>query len=95
MRAASADEITGGLTPDALGTADVQVDPRQPVPGTDATQLVYRTADGGLRRTGWVRVLPAGEGVLAVRLTAPGGSSEGVSARLFDAVASQVAPTPA
>jgi serine/threonine protein kinase len=92
-RAASADEVADGLTPEALGAADVQVDPRQPVPGTEATQLVYRTDDDGLRRTGWVRVLPAREGVLAVRLTAPGGSSEGVSARLFDAVANQVAPT--
>jgi eukaryotic-like serine/threonine-protein kinase len=92
-RAASADEVADGLTPEALGAADVTVDPRQPVPGTEATQLVYRTDDGGLRRTGWVRVLPAGDGVLAVRLTAPGGSSEGVSARLFDAVANQVTPT--
>jgi uncharacterized membrane protein len=93
VRAGSADEVAGELTPEALGAAEVQVDPRQPVPGTDATQLVYRTEDGTLRRTGWVRMLPAGDGVLAVRLTAPGGSSEAVSARLFDAVASQVTPT--
>jgi hypothetical protein len=91
-RAGSADEVAGGLTPEALGTEEVRVDPRQPVPGTDATQLVYRTVDDGLARTGWVRVLPAGDGVLAVQLTAPGGSSEEVSARLFDVVASQVAP---
>jgi serine/threonine protein kinase len=92
-RAGSADEVTQGLSPESLGTAQVQVDPRQPVPGTDATQVVFRTVDGGLHRTGWVRVLPAGTGVLAVRLTAPGGSSEAVSARLFDVVANQVAPT--
>jgi hypothetical protein len=92
-RAGSPDEVAGAITPEALGTADVQVDPRRPVPGTDATQLVFRTVDGGLPRTGWVRMLPAGDGVLAVRLEAPGGSSESVSARLFDAVASQVAPT--
>jgi hypothetical protein len=92
-RAGSADEVAGGITPEALGTSDVQVDPRRPVPGTDATQLVFRTTDGGLPRTGWVRVLPVGDGVLAVRLEAPGGSSESVSERLFDAVASQVAPT--
>jgi serine/threonine protein kinase len=92
-RAGSTDEVAGTLTPASLGTAQVQVDPQQPVPGTDATQMVFRTVDGGLRRTGWVRVLPTGNGVLAVRLTAPSGSSEGVSARLFDAVASQVAPT--
>jgi hypothetical protein len=92
-RAGSPDEVAGTITPEALGTADVQVDPRRPVPGTDATQLVFRTVDGGLPRTGWVRVLPAQQGVLAVRLEAPGGSSEKVSARLFDAVASQVAPT--
>jgi tRNA A-37 threonylcarbamoyl transferase component Bud32 len=92
-RAGSADEVAGGITPEALGTSDVQVDPRRPVPGTDATQLVFRTTDGGLPRTGWVRVLPVGDGVLAVRLEAPGGSSESVSERLFDTVASQVAPT--
>jgi hypothetical protein len=92
-RAASPDEVAGGITPEALGTADVQVDPRRPVPGTDATQLMFRTVAGGLPRTGWVRVLPAGDGVLAVRLEAPGGNSERVSARLFDAVASQVSPT--
>jgi hypothetical protein len=91
-RAGSADEVAGGLTPEALGTAEVRVDPRQPVPGTDATQLVYRTVDDGLPRTGWVRVLPAGDGVLAVELTAPGGSSEEVSARLFEVVASRVTP---
>ena len=94
-RAASTDEVTNGLTPASLGAAQVQVDARQPVPGTDATQLVFRTEENGRRRTGWVRVLPTGKGVLAVRLTAPGGSSEGVSARLFDAVASQVASTDA
>ena len=92
-RPGSPDEVAGTITPEALGTADVQVDPRRPVPGTDATQLVFRTVDGGLPRTGWVRVLPAQKGVLAVRLEAPGGSSESVSERLFDAVASQVAPT--
>jgi eukaryotic-like serine/threonine-protein kinase len=91
-RAASADEVAHGLTPAALGAAEVQVDPREPVPGTDATQLVYRTTDSGLHRTGWVRLLPAGDGVLAVRLTAPGGSSEAVSAKLFDVVASKVTP---
>jgi hypothetical protein len=92
-RARSADEVAQGLTPAALGAAEVHVDPREPVPGTAATQLVYRTVDGAVHRTGWVRVLPAGDGVLAVRLTAPGGSSESVSARLFDVVASTVTPT--
>ena len=92
-RAGSADEVAGGLTPQALGAPQVDVAARQPVPGTDATQVVYRTVDGALRRTGWVRMLPTGNGVLAVRLTAPGGNSEAVSARLFDVVANQVAPT--
>jgi hypothetical protein len=91
-RAGSPDEVAGTITPEALGTTDVQVDERRPVPGTDATEMVFRTVDGGLPRTGWVRVLPAGDGVLAVRLEAPGGSSERVSERLFDAVASQVSP---
>jgi hypothetical protein len=91
-RARSAEEVAGSLTPDALGTAEVRVDPREPVPGTDATQIVYRTVDGDLPRTGWIRVLPVGDGVLTVELTAPGGRSESVSAELFDVVASQVAP---
>ena len=93
-RAGSADEVAGGLTPEALGVAEVAVDPQQPVPGTGATQLVYRTADAGLHRTVWVRVVPTPDGVLAVRLAAPGGRSEGVSAELFDAVADRVIPTP-
>ena len=59
-RAGSPDEVAGAITPQALGTADVQVDPRRPVPGTDATQLVFRTVHGGLPRTGWVRMLPRG-----------------------------------
>jgi eukaryotic-like serine/threonine-protein kinase len=92
-RATSTDDVANGLTAQALGVAAVQVDPRQPVPGTEATQLVYRTTSGGVHRTGWLRVLPTADGVLAVRMTAPGGSSEPVSERLFDAVASQVAPT--
>src|SRR6185312_1838596 len=50
---------------------------KKKVPGTDATQLVFRTVERGLHRAGWVPVLPTGNGVLAVRLTAPGGSSEG------------------
>ena len=33
---------------------------------------IYRTTDDGVHRTGWVRVVPAGDSVLAVRLTAPG-----------------------
>ena len=37
-------------------------------------------------------MLPARDGVLAVRLTAPGGNSESVSARLFDIVADAVTP---
>jgi hypothetical protein len=53
---------------------------------------VYRTADDGVHRTGWLRVVPVADGVLAVRLTAPGGSSESVSAQLFDVVADAVGP---
>jgi serine/threonine protein kinase len=93
-RARSVDEVTGGLTAEALGVAEVQVGPRERVADTAATQVVYRTSDdAGRHRTGWLRLLPAGDGVLVVRLTAPGGSSEGVSARLFEVLASGVAPT--
>jgi hypothetical protein len=92
-RARSVDEVTGGLTAAALGATEVQVGPRERVGTTDATQVVYRTSDGdGLQRTGWLRLLPAGDGVLAVRLTAPGGSSESISARLFEVLAGGVAP---
>jgi serine/threonine protein kinase len=93
--AASADEVVGSLTAETLGTEDVQVGQRQPVPGSSGTQLVYRTKDDGLRRTGWLRMVPARDGVLAVRLSAPGGRSEDVSAELFEVVADTVSPTPA
>ena len=92
--AASADEVVGGLTAETLGTEDVQVGERQPVPGSSGTQLVYRTTDDGLRRTGWLRMVPARDGVLAVRLTAPSGSSEDVTADLFDIVADTVSAAP-
>jgi hypothetical protein len=90
-RAASAGEVLSGLTPTALGTADLKPDPPEDL-GGGATQVVFRTTDDGVHRTGWLRVVPAGEGVLAVRLTAPGGNSESVSARLFDVVADAVSP---
>jgi eukaryotic-like serine/threonine-protein kinase len=94
-RAESADEVVGGLSAEALDTEDVEVGQRQPVPGSSGTQLIYRTTDDGLRRTGWLRMVPTRDGVLAVRLTTPGGNSEDVSAELFDVVADTVAPTPA
>ena len=53
---------------------------------------VDQTTDDGVHRTGWVRVVPDGDGVLAVRLTAPGGNSENVSAELFDTMADAVTP---
>lgn len=85
-RAASAAEVMSALT-----DAGVAPDPPEDL-GGGATQVVYRTSDDGVHRTGWLRVLPAGDGVLAVRLTAPGGNSEDVSAQLFDVVADAVTP---
>jgi serine/threonine protein kinase len=90
-RATSAGEVLSGITPAVLGTADLRPDPPEDV-GGGATQVVYRTTDDGVHRTGWVRVVPAGDSVLAVRLTAPGGNSEGVSAQLFDTMADAVTP---
>ena len=91
-RAGSPDEVAGAITPAGPGDGAASRSTRgSRCRAPDATQMVFRTVDRGLPRTGWVRVLPARDGVLAVRLTAPGGSSESVSARLFDAVASQVA----
>jgi eukaryotic-like serine/threonine-protein kinase len=84
-RAASVDDVTAGL-----GAA--QVDPAQPAPGGGATQLVFHTTEDERRRTGWLRFVPTQDGVLAVRLTAPGGSSESVTAELFENVAGRVAP---
>ena len=76
----------------AVAGADVQPEAQQDL-GGGTTQVVYRTSgDDGGRRTGWLRVLPAGDGVLAVRLMAPAGHSESVSARLFDVVADAVTP---
>jgi hypothetical protein len=86
VRAASAAEVMSTLT-----GAGVEPDPPEDL-GDGATQVVYRTSDDGVRRTGWLRVLPARDGVLAVRLTAPGGNSEGLSAELFDVVADAVTP---
>jgi hypothetical protein len=85
-RAASAAEVMSAITGPGM-----QPEPPQDL-GGGATQVVYRTTDDGVHRTGWIRVLPAGAGVLAVRLTAPGGHSEEVSRQLFDAVADKVAP---
>lgn len=91
-RARSAEEVLAGLTAAALDTADLRPDPPQALDG-GATQVVYRTADDdGVHRTGWLRIVPVADGVLAVRLTAPGGSSESVSAELFDVVADAVGP---
>ena len=76
----------------AVAGADVQPEAQQDL-GDGTTQIVYRTSgDDGGRRTGWLRVLPASDGVLAVRLMAPAGHSERVSARLFDVVADAVTP---
>jgi len=76
----------------AVAGADVQPEAQQDL-GGGTTQVVYRTSgDDGGRRTGWLRVLPAADGVLAVRLMAPAGHSESVSARLFDVVADAVTP---
>ena len=90
-RAASAAEVMSGITAAALDTADLRPDPPQDL-GGGTTQVVYRTSDDGVHRTAWLRVLPARDGVLAVRLTAPGGHSEGISAQLFDVVADAVTP---
>jgi hypothetical protein len=85
-RAASAAEVMSAIT-----GSGVAQEPPQDL-GGGATQLVYRTTDDGVHRTGWLRVLPASDSVLAVRLTAPGGNSESVSAQLFDVVADAVTP---
>ena len=90
-RAASAAEVMSAVTATALDTADLRPDPPQDL-GGGTTQVVYRTSDDGVHRTAWLRVLPARDGVLAVRLTAPGGHSEGISARLFAVVADTVTP---
>ena len=84
-RVRSVDDVTAGL-------ANAQVGPPQPVPGSEATQVVFRTTEGERHRTGWLRFVPAGDGVLAVRLTAPGGSSENVTAELFEIVAGRISP---
>ena len=85
-RAASTAEVMSAVT-----GAGLEPDPPEDL-GGGATQVVYRSSDDGVHRTGWLRVLPARDGVLAVRLTAPGGHSETVSAELFDVVADAVTP---
>jgi len=66
----------------------LDTDPPAP-PG--ASQLVHRTAAGGAR-TSWLRILPAADGVWVVRLTAPGGNTEAVSAGLFERLAGGFVP---
>ncbi|MGQ0576602.1 MAG: serine/threonine-protein kinase [Pseudonocardia sp.] len=88
-RATSADAVIGGL-PGVLGAG--VVGPLDGVAPAGGSQLVHRSATGSARTT-WVRVLPEPDGsAWVVRLTAPGGSSEPVSAALFTRLADGFVP---
>jgi hypothetical protein len=82
---------TETVTAERLGADTVVVGSPEPV--GEATQLVYRTTDGSLRRTSWLRVLPVDHGAWTVRLTVPGERTEPVAAELFTVLADRfVAP---
>ncbi len=93
--AASAAAVTEGLTAAKLGADQVTVEPATPVAGRVAgtTDLVYRTEEGSLRRTSWLRTVPADGAVWTVRLTVPGGRAESTAAALFDVLADGFTPT--
>ncbi|MGD9530118.1 serine/threonine-protein kinase [Pseudonocardia sp.] len=86
-RAASAEAVTGGL-PGVLGPgAVVPLVTATPAP-PGSTEFVHRAP-----RTSWLRILPAADGgVWVVRLTAPGGSTEGISQALFERLAGGFGP---
>nr|WP_239028978.1 serine/threonine-protein kinase [Pseudonocardia acidicola] len=95
QRRGSAAEVLDALTTEKLGADTVAVDPVQPVAGAPAgvQQVGYRTTEGPLQRTTWLRLVPAGNGVWAVGLTVPTGPAESTSADLFTALAGGFTPT--
>ena len=50
-------------------------------------QTVYRTTQGSQERTTWLRIVPAPDGVWALRLTVPGDRAQSTSADLFATIA--------
>lgn len=100
QRTSSATAVTDGLTAELLGVNEVVAEPLAPLPDGSA-QLVYRTEEGSLRRTSWLRLVPAGstgtasDGIWAVRLTVPGGRGEDTAAALFDVLTAAFVPMPA
>jgi hypothetical protein len=93
QRFPSAAAVGEALTPQRLGVDGVQVGPAAPAPGAPgATQLTYRTVEGSLARTSWLRAVPAGDGAWTVRLTVPAGRAEDTAAGLFAVLAGSFAP---
>ncbi|HVL82863.1 MAG TPA: serine/threonine-protein kinase [Pseudonocardia sp.] len=92
QRVASPEAAVRGLAAEELGVDTVEVTPGEPAAG--GTQLGYRTTEGPLRRTSWLRVVPTADGAWTVRLTVPSDRAEGVSAELFDVLADRFAPAP-
>ncbi|WP_234028004.1 serine/threonine-protein kinase [Pseudonocardia dioxanivorans] len=89
QKAPGPEEVLGGLTADRLGVDSVSADPAGPVAGTTAgvQQTVYRTTQGSQERTTWLRIVPAPDGVWALRLTVPGDRAQSTSADLFATIA--------
>jgi serine/threonine protein kinase len=82
-REGSVDAVTAGL-PGVLGEGALTPLTTLTTPAPrGATQFVHR----GAGWTSWLRILPAGEDVWVVRLTAPAGTTEPVSAGLFTRLA--------
>ncbi|MFC5992775.1 protein kinase [Pseudonocardia hispaniensis] len=94
QRAASATAVLDSLTADQLGADEVVVEPAEPVAGAaEGTQeLSYRTTVGSVQQRTWLRMVPEGGGVWAIRLTVPAGHGETISADLFDTIVAGFTP---
>ncbi|MHA6792842.1 protein kinase domain-containing protein [Pseudonocardia bannensis] len=94
QRFGSVDEVATGLTATGLGVDGVEFAPPDPKAAIRSGQqeLSYRTEEGSLHRTTWLRVVPAADGVWAVRLTVPADRSDSTSADLFTALATGFTP---
>ncbi|WP_308259154.1 serine/threonine-protein kinase [Pseudonocardia sp. H11422] len=93
-RFGSVDEVATGLTAAGLGVDGVEFDPPEPAAAlrSGLQEIGYRTEEGSLHRTSWLRVVPAVDGVWTVRLTVPTGRADSTSADLFSALATGFAP---
>jgi serine/threonine protein kinase len=90
-RAASQEAVTDALTPELLGVDSVRPGTKELLPD-GSSQVVYRTQEGSLSRTSWLRLIPTDGEIWVMRLTVPSGHGEDASAQLAGALAERFAP---